>query len=63
MLQKIFQLFKSDITTIPQEVNEDSIKKLVSYYSNGNVNLQQSKYITASMLKEKQKIIFSHKFI
>lgn len=64
MLKKIFKLFTSEVTVIQDstEQNKNTIKQLISRHSNGNVNLQQAKYITEGMLKEKQKTILSYKF-
>jgi hypothetical protein len=61
MFDCFIKLFKSEITVIEDitKRREDVIKQLVSRYSNGNANLQQSKYITNDILKAKQKSIFS----
>lgn len=64
MLENFFSLFKTDVTVIndSKKRREDTIDQLVSRHSNGNVNLQQAKYITEKMLKEKQSSLFSYKF-
>lgn len=58
-------MFQSDITVIADATKhkEDTIKYLISRHSNGNVNLQQAKYITKNILKEKQENLFSYKFV
>ena len=65
MFTKISSLFKANITVIPdtQESKDTNVKKLVSRYSNGNISLQQSKYITKKQLTLKQGKVFVHKFI
>ena len=64
MFNKFIKLLTSDITTIEDSSKRRNnvIKQLVSRHSNGNINLQQAKYITKSILEEKQKKIFSYKF-
>ena len=65
MLKKFIDLFKSDITVINiKNTKKDSaiLKNIVKIYSEGNVNLQQGKYITEDIIKAKQKEIFSYKF-
>ena len=64
MLNKFIKLFTSDITIIEDSSKRSDgvVKQLVSRYSNGNINLQQAKYITKSILEEKQKKVFSFKF-
>ena len=48
-------------------VVENDIKELtnslISKYSNGNVFLQKGDYLTKQDIKDKEKTIFSHKFI
>jgi hypothetical protein len=65
MFNKFIRLFTSDITIIEDssERKNNVVRQLVSRHSNGNVNLQQAKYITKSILKEKQKKVFSYKFV
>lgn len=48
MFLNILNLFEANITIIPntQEKKDLSVKKLVSRYSNGNISLQKSNYIT-----------------
>ena len=65
MFTNILKLFKANTTVIPntQEKRDTSVKKLVSRYSNGNISLQQSNYITRKQLAVKQNKIFAHKFV
>ncbi len=65
MFSNILNLFKSNIAIIPntQEKKDSSVKKLVSRYSNGNISLQKSNYITKKQLTAKQDKIFAHKFV
>ncbi len=65
MFTNILNLFKSNTTAIPntQEKRDTSVKKLVSRYSNGNISLQQSNYITKKQLAVKQEKVFIHKFV
>lgn len=65
MFSNILKLFKAIIITIPdtQEAKDISVKKLVSRYSNGNISLQKSNYITKKQLDTKQNKIFAHKFV
>lgn len=60
-----FNLFKSNITTIKSSTDRKKtvVDQLISRHSNGNINLQQAKYITTVILKEKQEKIFSYKFV
>ena len=65
MFSNILNLFQSNTISIPntQEKKDLSVKKLVSRYSNGNISLQKSNYITKKQLKDKQDKIFAHKFV
>lgn len=51
--------------TIPNSLKQQKklTMDLVARYSNGNVNLQRSSFITKEQLIKKEKEIFSHKFI
>jgi hypothetical protein len=64
MFKHFFKLFQSELTVIADTTKhkENAIKHLISRHSNGNVNLQQAKYITENILKEKQENLFSYKF-
>ena len=65
MFTNILNLFKANPTVIPntQEKKDTSVKKLVSRFSNGNISLQQSNYITKKQLALKQEKVFAHKFV
>jgi hypothetical protein len=65
MFANILNLFRANTTVIPniQEKRDIGVKKLVSRYSNGNISLQQSNYITKKQLAEKQEKVFMHKFV
>ena len=65
MFLNILNLFKANIIVVPntQEAKDLSVKKLVSRYSNGNISLQKSNYITKKQLAAKQDKIFAHKFV
>jgi len=64
MFSSVIKLFKADTTAIPntKEKKEVSLKNIVSRYSNGNISLQKSNYITKKQLVEKQAKIFAHRF-
>jgi len=63
MLNNVLNLFKSDITVIKHRNNDKLImSQITKLYSRGNVNLRKGKYITSSVIKEKQKEIFPYKF-
>ncbi len=57
MFNSLISLFTSEVTIINDTTRrkENTIKQLISRHSNGNTNLQQSKYITDTILKQKQK--------
>ena len=65
MFKQIFNIFKSEVTIIKKSElrKENIVKHLVSRHSNGNTSLQQAKYITENVLKQKQKELFSYKFL
>ena len=57
--------FFSRTKLIPVVENDEKklTNSLISRYSNGNVSLQKGNYLTEQDIKDKEKTIFSHKFI
>jgi len=57
--------FFSRTKLIPVVENDEKklTNSLISGYSNGNVSLQKGNYLTEQDIKDKEKTIFSHKFI
>jgi hypothetical protein len=61
MLDFIYNIFKTPQRLYPKQINKNnSPRRIVSYLSNGNVLLQQSKYHTFKDIQKKKKDIFSY---
>jgi hypothetical protein len=64
MFDKLINIIKKT-KKIPNNIKRENklTSDLIARYSNGNVSLQRDNFITATKLSQKEKIIFSHKFI